>query len=172
MDAERRLIEAAQKDPSRFADLYEENFERVYAFVARRLRAREDAQDVTSEVFQQALANLHRFEWRGAPFAAWLYRIAANAVIDHLKKSSREVSGVTADEIATSGLDGVEERASLFRLVNRLPADQRRVIVMRFAEGKSIREVAGELGKSEGAVKQLQWRGLQTLRSQMGQSHA
>lgn len=172
MDAERGLIEAAQKDPSRFADLYEAHFERVYAFVARRLRARQDAQDVTSEVFQQALANLHRFEWRGAPFAAWLYRIAANAVIDHLKKASREVSGITADELATSGLDGVEQRASLFRLVDRLPPDQRRVIVMRFAEGKSVRETAHEMGRSEGAIKQLQWRGLQTLRSQMGQSHA
>ncbi len=77
---ERLLIEAAQKDPSRFAELYEENFERAYAFVARRVRDRHQAQDITSEVFQQALSNLGRFEWRGVPFAAWLYRIAANAI--------------------------------------------------------------------------------------------
>ncbi len=171
MDAERRRIEAAQKDPSRFAELYEENFERVYAFVVRRVRDRHDAQDVTSEVFQQALANLPRFEWRGVPFAAWLYRIAANAVVDHLKKSSREVA-MPEDALAASEIDRVEERATLFRSVHRLPADQRRVIVMRFAEGKSIREVAQEIGRSEGAVKQLQWRGLQTLRAQMSPSHA
>ncbi len=171
MDAERHRIEAAQKDPSRFAELYEENFERVYAFVVRRVRDRHDAQDVTSEVFQQALANLPRFEWRGVPFSAWLYRIAANAVVDHLKKSSREVA-MPADVLATAEIDRIEERATLFRSVHRLPADQRRVIVMRFAEGKSIREVAEEIGRSEGAVKQLQWRGLQALRAQMSQSHA
>ena len=80
-EAERLLIEAAQRDRSRFAELYEDNFERVYAFIARRVRDRDEAEDLTSEVFHQALANLARFEWRGVPFAAWLFRIAANAII-------------------------------------------------------------------------------------------
>ena len=172
MDTERRLIEAAQKDPSRFAALYEENFARVYAFVVRRVRDRHDAQDLTSEVFQQALANLPRFEWRGVPFSAWLYRIAANAVADHFKKSSREAGDMSRELPAPSDLDRIEARASLFRSVDRLPREQRRVIVMRFAEGKSIREIAEEIGKSEGAVKQLQWRGLQALRAQMSPTHA
>src|ERR1700719_2040497 len=74
---EQRLIEAAQKDPARFAELYEINFERVYAFIVRRVQDRIEAQDLTSDVFHQALANLGRFEWRGTPFAAWLFRIAA-----------------------------------------------------------------------------------------------
>src|SRR5258706_8675231 len=77
MADERLRIEAAQKDPGRFADLYEEHFERVYAHVLRRVCDRTEAQDITADVFQQALANLKRYEWRGAPFAAWLYRIAA-----------------------------------------------------------------------------------------------
>ncbi len=132
---------------------------------------RQDAQDLTSEVFQQALANLGRFEWRGVPFAAWLYRIAANAVADHFKKKSRE-TGVPADDLPSDADADIEQRALLFRSVDRLPPDQRNVIVMRFAEGKSIREIADELGKSEGAIKQLQWRGLQSLRTQMNQSHA
>ncbi|HSP34561.1 MAG TPA: RNA polymerase sigma factor [Thermoanaerobaculia bacterium] len=170
MDAERRLIEAAQRDPGRFADLYEQNFERVYAYVVRRVRDRHDAQDITGEVFQQALANIARFQWRGVPFAAWLYRIAANAIADHMRKSSREVD-IEPDAMATSDLHRIEERAAVFRSVSRLPVEQRRVIVMRFVEGKSIREIAQEIGKSEGAVKQLQWRGLQTLRAQMSQSH-
>ena len=89
---ERQLIEAAQKDPSRFAELYEENFGRVWAFVIRRVHDRSAAQDITSEVFHQALANVKRFEWRGVPFAAWLYRIAANAIADHFAKSVREES--------------------------------------------------------------------------------
>src|SRR3989442_12843308 len=82
MEQERLLIEAAQKDPSRFAALYENNFERVYAFVVRRVRDRHEAEDLTAEVFQHALANLSRFEWRGVPFAVWLYRIAGDAVAD------------------------------------------------------------------------------------------
>src|SRR5438093_4407836 len=89
-EAERLLIEAAQRDRSRFAELYEDNFERVYAFIARRVRDRAEAEDLTSEVFHQALANLARFEWRGVPFAAWLFRVAANAVIDRAKRGAKE----------------------------------------------------------------------------------
>lgn len=171
---ERLLIEAAQNDPSRFAELYDENFARIWAFVIRRVRDRAVAQDVTSEVFHQALKNLKRFEWRGVPFAAWLYRIAANAVNDHFAKTSRERSA--DDHHFESGertpeIEQVETRATLFRLVDRLPADQRRVLVMRFGQEQSIRDVATALNRSEGAVKQLQWRGLQTLRAQMGENH-
>jgi RNA polymerase sigma-70 factor (ECF subfamily) len=174
MADERLQIEAAQKDPSRFADLYQEHFERVYAYVLRRVCDRSEAQDITADVFQQALANLKRFEWRGAPFAAWLYRIAANAIADHFQRASRQSPAEVPEESAApthasidESYDDVERRATLFRSVGRLPADQRRVIVMRFAEEKSIREIATELGRSEGAVKQLQWRGLQSLRAQM-----
>lgn len=169
MDAEERLlVEAAQKDPSRFGALYENNFERVYAFVARRVGNRDEAQDLTSEVFHRALENLPRFEWRGVPFSSWLFRIAANAITDRSKRAAREIPSL--DEIV--GVDPgtnpeeVELLARLFCLVGRLPADQRRVIEMRFAEGKSIHEIARELGRTEGAVKQLQFRGLQTLRRQ------
>jgi len=168
MADERLRIEAAQKDPGRFADLYEEHFERIYAYVLRRICDRTEAQDVTADVFQQALANLHRFEWRGAPFASWLYRIAANAVADHFQRASRRSSAPPpAESSMDEDYEEVERRAALFRSVDRLPSDQRRVIVMRFGEEKSIREIAQEIGRSEGAVKQLQWRGLQSLRAQM-----
>ena len=170
--AERRAIEAAQKDPARFAELYEDNFERVYAFVARRVRDRNEAEDVTSEVFHQALANLPRFQWRGVPFAAWLFRIAANAIIDRSKRSSRETELSDDFELAAEagGLeiqDDIEQSARLFQLVGGLPEDQRRVIGMRFSEDKSIRETAMEIGRSEGAVKQLQFRALQNLRARL-----
>ncbi len=87
---ERLLIEAAQKDPARFAELYESNFERVYAYVVRRVGDRAETEDLTSEVFHHALANLQRFEWRGIPFAAWLYRIAANLISDRWQRTNRE----------------------------------------------------------------------------------
>jgi RNA polymerase sigma-70 factor, ECF subfamily len=168
--AERRAIEAAQKDPARFVGLYENNFQRVYAYVARRVRHRDEAEDVTSEVFHQALANLQRFEWRGVPFASWLFKIAANAIIDRSKRAAKEQElpedfELAAQDDSSETLDEIERRAMLFQLVDRLPPNQHRVIVMRFAEDKSIREIANELGRSEGAVKQLQFRALQNLRA-------
>lgn len=170
---ERSLIEAAQKDPSRFAELYEAHFERVYAYVVRRVRDRHAAEDLTSEVFHQALANLGRFEWRGVPFVAWLLRIARNEIVDRGRRGAREVLVADPDERADeAGHPDVEQHARLFRLVRALPADQRRVIELRFVEQKSIREVAEEMGRSEGAVKQLQFRGIEALRARMVESHA
>ena len=169
---ERLLIEAAQNDPSRFAELYEQNFNRVYAYVARRVRERAEIQDLTAQVFHQALANLGKFKWKGSPFAAWLYRIAANAIADRARQKTREannqsdpVSGASAE----TDLEAVERRARLFGAVDKLPEDQRRVIVMRFADEQSIREIAGQLGRSEGAVKQLQFRALENLRKRLNE---
>ncbi len=168
---ERRLIEAAQKDPGRFAELYEQNFHRVYAYIWRQVRNRAETQDLTAQVFHQALANLEKFKWRGAPFAAWLYRIAANAIADQARRRSREASSNTTPETENNTtefeLEAIERRAQLFRAVDELPEDQRRVIMMRFAGEKSIREISDELGRSEGAVKQLQFRGLENLRARL-----
>ncbi|MBZ5607442.1 MAG: sigma-70 family RNA polymerase sigma factor [Acidobacteriia bacterium] len=169
---ERRMVEAAQRDPSRFGELYELHFELVYAFIARRVRDRSIAEDLTSDVFQKALANLRSFEFRGAPFAAWLIRIAANAVADQSKRAAREVADDPPEPSVTPDMEAVENRARLFRLVDGLPDDQRRVILQRFVEQRSIREIALELGRSEGAVKQLQFRAIQNLRTQMEGEHA
>lgn len=165
---ERLLIEAAQRDPSRFAELYEHNFHRVYAFVARRVQDRAEAEDVTAEVFHQALSSLGHFEWRGVPFAAWLLRIAANILADRWQRAakSQEVQVEALDAAAPGADDELERRAMLFQLVDQLPADQRLVIERRFAGQKSVREIAQEMGRSEGAVKQLQFRALQNLRLQ------
>jgi RNA polymerase sigma-70 factor (ECF subfamily) len=137
------------------------------------VRDRDIAEDLTSEVFQKALANLPRFQWRGAPFAAWLFRIASNVIADRFKNTARENPVVHEFIMASTetNFEDVERRAQLFRLVGELPDDQRRVIAMRFAEEKSIKEIATELGRSEGAVKQLQFRGLQHLRSQLGETN-
>ncbi len=173
---DRQIVEEAQRDPARFAGLYDRHFDRVYGFIARRVRDRHVAEDLTSEVFHQALANLPRFEWRGAPFGAWLLRIAANAVADHWKSSAQmQQKGAElarqSREAAPDEVEAADERAQLFRHVRRLPAEQRLVIVGRFVKEKSIREIAQELGKSEGAVKQLQLRALETLRQRLGESN-
>lgn len=163
------LVEAAQKDPGRFAELYEQNFHRVYAYIACRIKDRSESQDLTAYVFQQALANIGKFKWRGAPFITWLYRIAANAIADQARKKSREVAEteLTTNTSVDSDLEQVERRARLFRAVEELPEDQRRVILLRFGDEKSIREIASELNRSEGAVKQLQFRGLENLRARL-----
>ena len=164
---ERLLIEAAQRDPLRFAELYESNFERVYAFVAYRVRDREEAQDLTAEIFHQALASLQRFEWHGKPFVAWLLGIATKVLADRWERLGKQQQ-VQAYELEEAGIEAlVEQRAMLFQLVDGLPPDQRQVIIRRFVDQRRVREIAQELGRSEGAVKQLQFRALQTLRSQM-----
>lgn len=170
MDAdERLLVEAAQRDPARFGDLYDRHFERVYAFVVRRVRNRDAAEELTADVFHKALAGLRSYQFRGVPFAAWLFKIAGNAIADRAKRAAREKldSGDPPEPSAQPDLEVAERRARLFRLVDRLPADQRRVIVERFVEERSIREIAGRLNKTEGAVKQLQFRALQNLRARM-----
>jgi len=170
---ERRLVEAAQQDRACFADVYERYFELVYGYVARRVRERAAAEDLTSEVFRKALANLDRFKWTGAPFGAWLLRIAANLIADRAKRYARDESGGPSHDESFSSqtqqatLEHAERRAWVIRMVDELPEDQRRVVRMRFAEERSINEIALELGRSEGAVKQLQFRAFQNLRAKL-----
>jgi RNA polymerase sigma-70 factor, ECF subfamily len=178
---ERRLVEAAQRDTACFGDLYEHYFELVYAYVVRRMRDRNEAEDLTAEVFHKALRSLPRFKWTGAPFAAWLFRIASNMIVDRAQPAARE-GNVASEKLETSrtagrltrneqapqvDLEQSERSAALFQSVDQLAEDQRQVLVMRFAEEKSIREIAEALGRSEGAVKQLQFRALEKLRREL-----
>jgi RNA polymerase sigma-70 factor (ECF subfamily) len=163
------LVEAAQADSTRFLDLYDRHFHRVYAYALRRTGNRADAEDVTSEVFHRALTNLSGYEWRGIPFAAWLYRIAAHELSDRRRRAAREA--VTQPPDVDTNTPEFEQRVLLFQLLDRLPADQRRVVEMRFGDGRSIQETAAALDRSEGAVKQLQRRALERLRTELEARH-
>jgi RNA polymerase sigma-70 factor (ECF subfamily) len=169
---ERLLIEAAQRDSAHFADLYDIYFDRIYAYVASRVGSREETEDLVSEVFHKALANLRRFEWQGAPFSAWLYRIAANEITDRSERLGRERAIEALPGAEEADQEEAQDRSKLFALVRELPEDQRRVLELRFMEEKSTREVAEVLGRSEGAIKQLQFRGLERLRARIGAKHA
>ena len=175
LEAEQRLVQSSQRDPRRFAQLYDRYFDRIYAFALTRTGNRAAAEDVTAHTFRQAFENLSRFQWRGVPFSAWLFRIAANAAADYYQRSSREqvVPDIQVESDASweTRLIEVETRTHLFDLVRRLPKDQRRVIQMRFGEELSISEVARAMGRSEGAVKSLQHRAMETLRARVGDSH-
>lgn len=174
---ERALIEAAQEDSSRFAELYELHFERLYAYIARRVRERSATEELTSHVFHQALANLGKFKWRGAPFASWLYRIARNSIADRAQRLQRESLHESSEQpfdivaAPEPDLEQIERIARIYQLVDKLPWDQRYVIRLRFAEEKSIREIAQRLSRTEGAVKQLQFRALQNLRARMSEEN-
>jgi RNA polymerase sigma-70 factor, ECF subfamily len=111
---------------------------------------------------------LGQFEWRGVPFVAWLFRIASNALADRWRQDARDSHEPPADVPDTREAEELERRVILFQLVDRLPDVQRQVIQMRFVEEKTIREIAARLGRSEGAVKQLQLRALENLRKGMG----
>ena len=170
-DDERVLVEAAQRDPGRFSELYQRHFDRVYAFIARRAGGRAEAEDLTAEVFHHALASLGRFEWRGAPFIAWLLQIARNALADRWQRTGREQGIPQPEQGEDETRAGVERRAVLAGLLSSLPKDQERVLLERFVEQKSIREIALGLQRTEGAVKQLQFRALESLRAQMRDGH-
>jgi RNA polymerase sigma-70 factor (ECF subfamily) len=172
---ERALVQAAQQDPSRFAELYEANFARVYGYIARRVPNRAAAEDLTSDVFHRALRGLPDFDWRGIPFAAWLLRIAANLLADRWRDLKREAPLDDAEDLAmsyTPQLDKADAAARVAREVDKLPGEQRQVIYARFTLGKSIREIADELHRTEGSVKQLQFRAVKKIRAALEGQHA
>src|SRR5437879_11179928 len=126
---ERLLIEAAQRDRALFADIYEKYFEMVYAYVGRRMRGRARTEDLTSEVFHKALANLPRFKWTGAPFGSWLLRIASNLIADRNKRAARE---------RTASLDSETDRGSGPRISKDVDAPSQTVgLLPRGASGSS-----------------------------------
>lgn len=168
IEDDRLLIEAAQADSARFVEIYERYVDRIYAFVSCRTENRAVAEDITSQVFEQALRAIGRFEWRGVRISAWLFRIASNALADHWRERAREAEDAPPDMPDPRELEHLDRRIALYQHVKQLPDLQRQVIQMRFVEEKSTREVAATLGRSEGAVKQLQLRALENLRKSMG----
>ena len=164
---DRLLVEAAQADPARFLAIYERYVDRIYAFVSRRTGNRAAAEDITAQVFEQALGAVGRFEWRGLPVSVWLFRIASNAIADHWRERSRRTDEPPPEVPDSRELEDIDRRIALYQEIERLPEVQQQVIRMRFVEEKSIREVAAVLNRSEGAVKQLQLRALENLRKSM-----
>lgn len=171
MHDEQGLVrEAQQGNAGAFARLYESYFDRVYRYVAVRVGNSADAEDLTGAVFLKALESIGRFQWRGAPFSAWLFRIAHNLLVDRLRSRSRREE-VVLDEALPDARQGpddlVELKVSVEQMlgaVHHLTDAQRQVIALRFASGLSIQETAQVMGRNEGAVKALQHSAVQALR--------
>jgi len=160
------LIEAVQVDPARFAELYDLHFHRVYAYVSTRVAGRAEVEDVVSEAFHRAFSSIKQYEDRGAPFSAWLFRIAANVISSHGRSAKVQVSQGD-HSIDEAGIGEIEELAVIAQMVSGLPEDQRRVVVARFVNRMSVKDIASELGRTEGAIKQLQYRALEALRTKL-----
>jgi RNA polymerase sigma-70 factor, ECF subfamily len=171
---ETRLIQEAKRRPTAFDTLYRQHVDRIYNYVYHRVGSVEDAEDLTARTFQLALVNLPAYSDRGAPLAAWLYRIAHNLVANWHRDSSRHQTvpfdGLGGAEPVTE--DGLVEwafaRETVHAALRKLEPDRQAVLVLKFSEGLSNAEIGLVLGRSEGAVKSLYHRTLLALRDALG----
>jgi RNA polymerase sigma-70 factor (ECF subfamily) len=169
--AERDLILAAQRDRAAFAPLYERYVDQIFAYVLGMTRDRELAEDVTAATFARAIEELPRFEYRGVPYSAWLYRVATNLVHrQQRRKGWVELQAHLADDApGPEALVEAGDRAATVRAaVADLPADQRQAVLLRFGGELRNKEIAELMGRSEGAVKLLTFRAMTALRRRLG----
>jgi RNA polymerase sigma-70 factor (ECF subfamily) len=170
--SERLIVDAAKAgDESALSELYTLYFPRVYRYILARTGNPYDAEDLAEEVFMKVLEAIERFQWREAPFSAWLFRIAHNALISQRRKDGvRGRSGPLSDGLALDAQspdDMVENRLALNEIMDaalKLPEAQRQVITLRFAAGLSVAETARAMNKGEGNVKVIQHKAIAKLR--------
>jgi len=168
---EQSLVQRArQHDEEAFAELYEKYFDKIYRYISLKIGNRIEAEDMTQQVFINALSSISSFKWRGLPFSAWLFRIAHNQVVDHLRKKTRQPT-FSLNESITASNDNpqkmTEQNMDIEQLVlatRNLTIAQQEVIALRFAGELPISQVAKIMGKSEGAVKALQHSAVVSLR--------
>jgi RNA polymerase sigma-70 factor (ECF subfamily) len=174
---ERAIVDAARAgDEAALAELYSLYFPRVYRYILARMGNPYDAEDLTEEVFLRVLDAIERFQWRAAPFSAWLFRIAHNAVISQRRKQgARGRSSPLSDALPVDS-QGPEEMVAnrlalneIMKAAETLPDAQRRVISLRFAAGLTVAETARAMDKGEGNVKVIQHKAIAKLREMLGQ---
>jgi RNA polymerase sigma-70 factor (ECF subfamily) len=170
---EQSLIRRAQqRDQVALTQLYEENFDRIYRYIVLKIGDRTEAEDMTQQVFLNALQSISSYKWKGMPFTSWLYRIAHNQVVDYFRKKSKRATVPLDESLPIPAADGdpkyqIERKVEIETIVlatKKLTQSQQEVISLRFGGELSIAEVAGVMGKSEGAVKALQHSAIAALR--------
>jgi RNA polymerase sigma-70 factor (ECF subfamily) len=174
VDVRSLVARAQQGDRDALEELYLLHFDRIYSYLHMSVGNRHDAEDLTTQTFLRMLEAIGRFRWQSAPFSAWLFRIAHNLAIDHFRARRRvqvedevpEPSGLEESSAEEQAFDSIG-RAGMLELIERLSAEQRQVLTLKFLFGFVNAEVAGILGKSEGAVKSLQHRALASLQKQL-----
>jgi RNA polymerase sigma-70 factor (ECF subfamily) len=176
-DRERSLVARARHDRDAFGELYDFYLPRIYGFIYRRVRDQATAEDITSVTFQKALENVRRDDFRNDAFGGWLYRVASNAVVDHIRRDRRHVS-LSAFDDAEPGDTGVDalaaalDRDQLRTALRDLPTNHREVLVLRFYDDLDITETCAILGCTREALAVRTHRALRALKSAVAREAA
>ena len=170
--AERLIDEAQAYSQEAWAHIYDEHYPRIYRYCYLRLGNQATSEDVASEVFLEAVRGIRRYEYRGVPFAAWLYRIAHNLLADHVRRNGRQKTVPLTEPIASrleapDSTAGTALRQDVQDALRRLPEDQKQVILLRFFEDLPHNEIAAAMGRRSGAIRALQHRALNALHRHM-----
>lgn len=180
---EHALVERAPLDPAAFAELYAWYLPRIYAYLVRRVEERTVAEDLTATTFERALGALRAGAFRNESFGGWLYRVAGNALVDHVRRSRRYVplgmrasdgdhddgtgAETVADDRALAAFTAAVDRDTLSRALAELPARHRRVVVLRYVDGLQADEMAEAIGCSKATAAVRLHRALRALRAVM-----
>ena len=165
------LTLAQQGDGEAFGQIYDHYVGQVYRYIYYRVGSQPLAEDLTSETFLRALRRIDSFSWQGRDICAWFITIARNLVTDHFKSSRFRLEVSTADMLdADRADDGIEQQvldnldnADLLQAVRQLKPEQQECVMLRFLQGLSVAETAGVMGRTDGAIKQLQLRAVRAL---------
>ncbi|OQY23317.1 MAG: hypothetical protein B6I35_04035 [Anaerolineaceae bacterium 4572_32.2] len=178
-ESDTKLIARAKKDPEAFGLLYERYVDRIYNYIYYRTSNHHDAEDLTARTFYRALKKMHHYVDRGAPFSAYLYRIAHNLVANWYRDNSRR-QFISFDEtvlavlrregpsiIAEKRAQKKDDRDMLLQTVRQLPSDRQQLLILKFVEQMTNAEIGQVMGRTEGAIKSLYHRTLVALREEM-----
>ncbi len=169
------LVENAQRNPEEFGVIYERYVHKIYTYIYYRTGNVHDAEDLTTTVFMQAMNHLPRYTNRGLPFSAWLYRIAHNLVSNWYRdQKRREDDNIESKKLTSNPNDNPdsvtvtnEETEMLLEAIRSLPADRQELLILKFVERLSNKEIGKMMRRSEGAIKSLYHRTLMTLRKNL-----
>lgn len=167
------VVEAAKRGHhGALSELYEHFFPKVYRYVVSQLRNTEDAEDVTEEIFLKLVQGIGGFSWRGLPFSSWLFRIARNEIVSHVRKAKNRGATSPLNEMIpdsaedyTLAIEMQSTLAGVRKAAEKLPEAQRQVIALRFGAGLSVAETALALSKTENNVKVLQHKAIAKLQT-------
>jgi RNA polymerase sigma-70 factor, ECF subfamily len=178
--AELALVRRAATEAEAFGELYEQHVRKIYNYIYYRTGEHHAAEDLTARVFMRALRHVGNFQDKGVPFSAWLYRIAHNLVANWHRDRSRRPLVSLDDHIGVSGASTLpevetlvyEERLMLLDAVRRLPPERQELLILKFVERLSNVEIGRVMGRTEGAIKSLYHRTLNSLRDELRSSTA
>lgn len=170
MKEEPELIKKAKnRDPEAFGLLYDQYLPAIYRFILLKIGDKTTTEDLAHQVFLSAWQNIENYQTQGFPFSSWLYRIAHNAVIDYYRTEKKHFNLENIEEAAASNnleekIDQEFELGLVKAAIKDLPEEQQSIIIMRFVEGLTNKEIAAALGKSEGSIKTAQHRSLKNIK--------